>query len=107
MAAARGGNFEALLSLLVPDAVLRADAATVRMGATEVIRGATAVAETFAGRARAAKPALIDGVPGAVWAPGGRPRVAFSFRMEDGKIATIDLLGDPEKLRLVELDSQE
>ncbi len=104
LAAARGGNFEALLSLLAPDAVLRADAATVRMGATEVIRGATAVAETFAGRARAAKPALIDGVPGAVWAPGGRPRVAFSFRIEDGKIATIELLGDPEKLRLVELD---
>lgn len=117
LAAARDGDFEALLSLLAHDAVLRADAATVRiarspvilrMGATEVIRGAAAVAETFAGlRARAAKPALIDGVPGAVWAPGGRPQVAFSFRIEDGTIATIDLLGDPETLRLVELDGQE
>jgi RNA polymerase sigma factor (sigma-70 family) len=117
LAAARDGDFEALLTLLAPDALFRADAATVRiarapvilgMGATGVMRGAAAVAETFAGlRAVAAQPALIDGVPGAVWAPGGRPRVAFAFRIEDGKIVAIDLLGDPETLRRVELDRQE
>src|SRR5438874_1704931 len=55
LAAARGGDFDALLALLDPDVVLRADTATVQGGAAaSVVRGAAAVAETFAGRARAA-----------------------------------------------------
>ncbi len=97
LAASRGGDFDALLALLDPDVVLRADRAAVRAGASSEVRGATAVAKTFSGRARAAQPALVNGAAGLVWAPGGRPRVAFGFTIRRGKIAEIDLVADPER----------
>jgi RNA polymerase sigma factor (sigma-70 family) len=103
LAAARDGDFEALVALLDPDVVLRADPAAVQVGADAEVRGAPAVAGAFAGRARIARPALVDGVPGAVWAPGGRPRVAFAFAFAGGRIAAIDLVADPDRLRQVEL----
>jgi hypothetical protein len=91
LAASRLGNFEALLTMLDPDAVLRADRAAVEGAAVNSdrgapllapqVRGARAVAMALAGRATAAKVALIDGIPGAVWAPGGRPRAVFAFRV--------------------------
>jgi RNA polymerase sigma factor (sigma-70 family) len=102
LAASRQGDFEALLALLDPDVVLRADPAAVRTGAAAEVRGAAAVAGTFSGRAQTARPALVDGAPGAVWAPGGRPRVAFGFTVADGRILAVDLLADPERLALVE-----
>jgi RNA polymerase sigma-70 factor (ECF subfamily) len=98
LAAARGGDFEALVALLDPDVVLRADQAAVRTGASEEVRGAAAVAETFSGRARAAQPALVDGVPGLVWVAAGGPRVVFDFTIADGRIVAIDLVADPEHL---------
>jgi RNA polymerase sigma-70 factor, ECF subfamily len=103
LAASRGGNFEALLALLDPNVVLRADAEAVKIGAEDEIRGASAVAATFAGRARVARPALIDGTPGLVWSQGGRPRIAFDFIVENGRIVAIDLVGDPEQLREMDL----
>lgn len=103
LSASRGGDFEALLALLDPDVVLRADHAAVAVGATSEVRGARAVAETFSGRARFAQPALVDGAAGAVWAPGGQPRIAFGFTIEQDKIVAIDLLANPERLRGVEL----
>jgi hypothetical protein len=48
--------------------------------------------------ARAAVPALIDGAVGLVWAPGGRPRVAFAFTLREDKVVAIDLVADPERL---------
>lgn len=104
LAASRDGNFEALLALLDPNVVVRADAAAVRTGAQAEVRGAVAVAETFKGRARAAQLALIDGLAGLVWASGGRPRVAFSFAISDGKIAGIDLIADAEHLESLQLE---
>ena len=104
LAASRGGDFEALLALLAPDVVLRADETIVQMGGEREVRGAGAVAETFFGRARAAEPALIDGVAGIVWATGGQPRVVFSFTMAGGRITGIEMLADPARLR--ELDLQ-
>ena len=101
LAASRDGDFGALLALLDPDVVLRADASAVSAGAAPEVFGATAVAETFLGRARAAQPALVAGVPGLVWAPGGHPRIAFSFTIAGGRITAIDLLADPERLREV------
>ncbi len=102
LAASRGGDFDALLAMLDPDVVLRSDSAAVQVGASREVRGAPAVAEQFSGRARAAQPALVNGVAGAVWAPGGEPRVVFGFTITHGKIVAIDLLADPERLR--ELD---
>jgi RNA polymerase sigma factor (sigma-70 family) len=104
LAAAREGDFEALLTVLDPDVVLRADAAAVQTGAPEEVRGAQALAGFFSGRARAARPALVDGTAGAAWGPGGRPRVVFGFTFTEGKITAIDLLADPA--RLEELDVQ-
>ncbi len=103
LAASREGSFDPLLALLDPDVVLRADRAAVRAGASREVRGATAVAETFSGRARFAQPALVDGAVGAVWAPGGRPRVVFGFTITRGKIVEIDLVADPERLRQLDL----
>jgi hypothetical protein len=102
LAASRGGNFDALLALLDPEVVLRADSAAVQVGASREVRGAAAVADTFSGRARFAKPALVDGAAGAVWAPGGLPRVVFGFTIVRKKIVRIELVADPE--RLVDLD---
>src|SRR3954451_3346541 len=62
--AARNGEFERLVALLDPDAVLRADRAAAEMGSPAEIRGARSVAEMFSGRAQAARTALIDGAPG-------------------------------------------
>jgi RNA polymerase sigma-70 factor (ECF subfamily) len=102
VAASREGDFQALLSLLDPQVVARADAAAVATGAEAEVRGARAVAGVFAGRARFARPALVEGAVGAVWAPGGRPRVVFAFTVRGGRVAEIRLLADPE--RLAELD---
>ena len=103
LAASRGGNFDALVAMLDPDVVLRADRAAVQAGATGEVRGAAAVAGTFSGRARVAQPALVNGAVGAVWAPGGRPRVVFGFTITRGKIVAIDLLADPERLGQLDL----
>ena len=112
LAASRDGDFDALLAVLAPDVVLRADEVAVQAAAANrargapalarEIRGAHAVAETFKGRAQAARLALVDGAAGAVWAPGGRPRVAFVFTTRSGKIVEINLVMEPE--RLGELD---
>ena len=74
LAASRNGDLGALVTMLDPDVVLRADQTVVRIGAEAEVRGAPAVAGFFSGRARAARLALIDGVAGLVWASGGRPR---------------------------------
>jgi RNA polymerase sigma factor (sigma-70 family) len=103
LAASRGGDFDALLAMLDPDVVLRADRAAVQAGASREVRGAAAVAETFKGRARAAQPAIVNGAVGLVWAPHGQPRVAFGFTILRGKIAGIDLVADPERLRQLDL----
>jgi RNA polymerase sigma-70 factor (ECF subfamily) len=103
LAAAREGAFDALVALLDPDVALRADEAAVRMGTPEEMHGARAVAETFSGRARAARPALIDGAPGLVWAKGGTPQVVFAFTIADDAITGIEMLADPERLRAFDL----
>jgi RNA polymerase sigma-70 factor (ECF subfamily) len=104
LAASRSGDFEALLALLDPDVVFRADAAGVRSGAAAELVGAAAVAATFAGRARAARPALVDGSPGVVWVHDGQPRVVFDFTIADGRVVAIDLLADPDRLGELDLE---
>ena len=105
LAASRGGDFAALLTLLDPDVVLRADPAAVRAaearqsrGAPKLapeLHGAATVADTFSGRAQVAQAALVEGAVGAVWAPGGQPRAVFAFTIEGGRIVEIEILTDP------------
>jgi hypothetical protein len=97
LAASRGGDFDALLAILDPDVVLRGDAADSE------VQGALAVAGTFSGRAAAARPALIDGAPGAIWAQGGTIRVVFDFTIMNGKIVAIELIGDPGRISELEV----
>ena len=103
LAASRNGDFNALLAVLHPDVVLRADPAAVRMGAAAEIHGAKPVAETFRGRAQAAQSALVNGAAGLVWIAGGQPRVVFQFTTADAKIVAIDMIADPERLRQLDL----
>nr|HMN31580.1 hypothetical protein [Caldilineaceae bacterium] len=98
LAAARDGDFAALLALLDPEVVVRADDAAVQAGAAREVRGATAVAGAFVGRARFAQPALVDGAVGAVWAPGGQPRIVFGFTLTGERIAVVEIIGDPDRL---------
>jgi RNA polymerase sigma-70 factor (ECF subfamily) len=104
-AAAREGNFDALVAVLDPDVVLRSDGGAARPGATVVVRGASAVAEralTFARLSPFVRPALVNGAAGVVVAPGGRPFSVMAFTVTNGKVVAIDALSDPE--RLGELD---
>ena len=102
LAASRNGDFGGLLSLLDPEAVLRADGAAVRLGASAEVVGADAVAKTFTGRARHARLALVGGEIGAVWASEGRPLVVFNFTIPGDAIAEIQLRADPGLLRGLE-----
>jgi RNA polymerase sigma factor (sigma-70 family) len=103
LAASRGGDFAALVALLDPGVALRTDREGVQLGAPEEIVGAHAVAGVFADYARGARPALVNGLAGAVWAPGGRPRVAFVFTVADGTITAINRVANPDRLRELNL----
>jgi RNA polymerase sigma-70 factor (ECF subfamily) len=106
LAAARGGDFDALVALLDPDVVLRTDRAAVRPGASREVRGAAAVAAgalTFSKRARFAQPALVNGAVGVVVAPRGRLFVVLGLTITDGKIVEIDVVADATRLRQLDL----
>ncbi len=104
LAASRGGDFDALLAVLDPDVVLRADPAAMPSGAATEIRGATAVAKRAAkGGARAAQPALVNGAVGVVVAPRGRLLMVLRFTITRGKIVEIDAVADPERLSQLDL----
>ncbi len=117
LAASRDGDFDALVAVLHPEIRLRADEAAVRTaaatkwgGSSELpgeAHGARAVAETLKGRARGVHAALLDGVPGAVFAMGGQVRAAWVFAFAEGKIAGIDLVMDPDHLARLEVDVEE
>jgi len=113
LAASREGNFNALLQLLDPEILLTADDVAVKTAAANKakgappfeseMRGATVVAETFKRRALGAQLALINGSVGTTWIAGGKPRVAFLFSIENGKIQGIDVVMDPEDLKEMEV----
>ncbi|MGW7334277.1 sigma-70 family RNA polymerase sigma factor, partial [Streptomyces sp. NPDC054840] len=106
LAATRGGNFDALVTLLHPDVVLRADKAVVPTAAPILLRGAATVATSAMAamqRARATAPALVDGVVGLAMAPLGRLFLVLGFTIEDDLITEIDIVAEPERLGALEL----
>jgi RNA polymerase sigma-70 factor (ECF subfamily) len=106
MAAARGGDFEALLAVLDPDVVVRADQAAAPPGAAREAHGARAVAAqalTFARLARFAQPALVNGAVGIIVAPRGRLFAVLSFTVTHEKIVEIDVIADPARVRRLDL----
>src|SRR5262249_11952408 len=108
LAASRGGDFSALLAVLDPGIVLRADAAAVEMSIARAgpsapvlapeIQGAEAVARTFFGRAQAARLAMVDGEAGVVFALGGKPKVVFEFMVETGRVIEISLIAEAARI---------
>jgi RNA polymerase sigma factor (sigma-70 family) len=105
LAASREGDFAGLLRLLDPDVVLRADPTVAAMGSPAEVRGSDGVAEMFSGRARAARLILVDGLAGLVWSYRGQPRVVFAFTLRGGRVVGLEMLGDPETLEALELQS--
>ncbi|MFE5164827.1 sigma-70 family RNA polymerase sigma factor [Streptomyces sp. NPDC056697] len=106
LAAARGGDMAALLAVLDPDVVRRADRAALPEGAPTVARGARAVAEETAGfapRSRLAEPALVNGAVGIVVAPRGRLLLALTLTVEDERITGYEVIADPGRLSRLEL----
>jgi RNA polymerase sigma factor (sigma-70 family) len=103
LTAARAGDFEKLVGLLHPDAVIRADAATAAMGVDAEMVGAQAVATRFNGGAQSARLFLLDGYAGAAWMYRGEPRVVFGFTIEDGRIVEIEMIGNPEVISTLDL----
>jgi RNA polymerase sigma-70 factor (ECF subfamily) len=103
LAAARGGDFDALLTVLDPDVVLRPDAAAVRMGNVPETRGANAVAAFMRAGASAVRLALVDGVAGLAWTPGGRILGAVEFTIAGDRIVQIDLIRDPDHLKQLDV----
>jgi RNA polymerase sigma-70 factor, ECF subfamily len=105
-AAARDGDFEALVAVLDPDVILRADGGEARPEASIVMRGAEKVASramTFANLSPYVRPALVNGAAGVVVVPDDTPFSVIGFTVRDGKIVAIDSLADPERLRNLDL----
>jgi RNA polymerase sigma-70 factor, ECF subfamily len=106
LAAARSGDLEALLTVLAPDVVRRADLVALQPGGQAVVRGGEAVARqtmVLGPRARFAEPALVNGAVGAVVAPHGRLVVALAITVRDDRIIAYDVIADPERLRRLDL----
>jgi RNA polymerase sigma-70 factor (ECF subfamily) len=105
LAAARGGDFDALLEVLDPDVVARSDIGGPA-GAPRELRGASVVAEqalAFAQRAEFAQPALVNGAAGIVVARPGRPFAVMGFTVAGGRIVALDIIADPAHLRRLDL----
>jgi RNA polymerase sigma factor (sigma-70 family) len=104
LAAARGGDFDALMAVLDGDVVLHADAAAA--GTPTTIRGAQAVAtnaRAFSANSRFAEPALLDGTVGIVVAPKGKLALVLRFSVAGDKITEIDIDADPARLSRINL----
>jgi RNA polymerase sigma factor (sigma-70 family) len=106
LAATRGGDFEALIALLHPDVVLRADKAAVPTPEPIVMRGAHPVAKgAMAAMKRAwfTGPALVDGAVGLAMAPHGRLRLVLTFTIVQGTITEIEVIAEPDRLSQLDL----
>ena len=103
LTAARGGEMATLLSLLAPDAVMRADRVGQSMGTEPTYEGAEAVAARFNGT-RGATPVSIDGELGAAWIQAGSTKVAFVFHLDGaGLVSEVELIADPDVLATMDI----
>ena len=98
LAAARGGHFAALLTVLAPAVTVDADAAAIALGTPVHIEGGQQVAQFFNGAAKAAVPVIIGTRPGAAWFHRGQARVAFEFSVDGQMVQRITFRADPSLL---------
>jgi RNA polymerase sigma-70 factor (ECF subfamily) len=105
-AAARSGDFDALVAVLDPDVVLRSDGGATRPTFTRMVRGAAEVATQammFARPSVAVRPVLVNGAAGVVVGSADRPFSVMSFTVVDGRIVAINALADPDRLAQLDL----
>ncbi|HET7768141.1 MAG TPA: sigma-70 family RNA polymerase sigma factor [Chloroflexota bacterium] len=106
LAASRNGDFDALLNVLHPDVVFRLDRGAVPAGVSQVARGASAVTQLkfmFFDPGWSTQPALVNGAAGLIVRLHGRPLSIIAFTVADGRIAEIDVLADPARVRQLDL----
>ncbi|MGI8331364.1 sigma-70 family RNA polymerase sigma factor [Actinomadura scrupuli] len=106
IAASRAGDFDALLALLDPDVVVRADRAAVPAGRPMTTRGSAAVAEqalAYSQVGEFARPALVNGVAGIIVAPPRRPPYIMAITIKSGRITEMDVITDPDRFRRLDL----
>jgi len=106
LTAVRAGDFDGLVAVLDPDVVIRIDEAAAVPGTPREIRGAQIWAKgaiSFSRGARFAEPMLVDGTVGLIFAPRGRLLRVLQFTFEHGKIAEVNIVGDPTRLREFDL----
>jgi RNA polymerase sigma factor (sigma-70 family) len=106
LAAARDGDFGALLEVLDPDVVLRADLGPLPTSGSREVRGAEAVAGqalTYSRLGLLVQPALVNGAVGAVSTLDGEPFSVGGFTIRGRKIVAMDILADPARLRRLDL----
>jgi RNA polymerase sigma factor (sigma-70 family) len=104
LAASRSGDFEGLLAVLDPEIVFRADHAAQRLGSLPEIRGAAAVAETFKGRAQAARPALVDGALAVAVVLGGQLRIVLRLTISGERISAVDAVADADAIATLDVE---
>jgi RNA polymerase sigma-70 factor (ECF subfamily) len=108
-AAARGGDFDALVAVLDPDVEIRSDGGSARPRATRFVRGAAEVASsalTYAQPSLLLRPVLINGAAGVVVVgPRDRPLAVLAFTVIGGKVAAINAIADPERLAQLDLSA--
>jgi RNA polymerase sigma factor (sigma-70 family) len=104
LAASRSGDFEGLLAVLDPEIVFRADHAAQRLGSLPEIRGAVAVAETFKGRAQAARPALVDGALAVAVVLGGQLRIVLRLTISGERISAVDAVADADTIATLDVE---
>jgi RNA polymerase sigma factor (sigma-70 family) len=107
-AAARNGDFDALVALLDPDIVLRSDGGATHPRATALVQGAAAVAGRalqFANPAARLQPLIVNGGAGVLVTLEGRPFSLIAFTVSGGRIAEIDAIADPDRVRRI-VDAQ-
>jgi RNA polymerase sigma-70 factor (ECF subfamily) len=105
-AAAREGDFEALLEVLDPDVVLRVDEGALPIGASRLVHGAATVARQAFAFSRLdveVRPALVNGAAGTVALRDGKPFAIAGFTIRNRRIVEMDVLADPERLRHIDL----
>lgn len=103
LAASKSGDLGGLVAVLAPDVALRGDAAAIKLGGGAEVYGAELVAQRFAGKARAARPGLINGELGVIVDPHGRLLLVLALTIVGNRITEIEALADPVTLRELEL----
>jgi RNA polymerase sigma-70 factor (ECF subfamily) len=106
LAAAREGDFDGLLRVLDPDVVRRVDAGTAGPVASQILRGAQAVASqavSFARLGLSVRRALVNGAPGVVTFVDGEPYTVLGFTVAGGRIVEMNILADPARVRGLDL----